>query len=47
MQEHQTISRGDYEQMRTVSNDEIAVAELSLSKARVDEVEIEKILDFA
>jgi hypothetical protein len=33
--------------MRTAVNDELAVAELSLSRARLDEVEVNKVLDFA
>jgi site-specific DNA recombinase len=43
----QTITREDYDQMRTPLNEELAVAELNLGRARLDEVEIEKVLDFS
>ena len=43
----QAISREDYEEMRAALNDELATAELNLGQARVDEVEVEKVLDFA
>jgi uncharacterized protein YPO0396 len=43
----QVVSREDYEQMRTALNDELEVAELNVNQARVGQVEIEKVLDFA
>ena len=43
----QTITREDYDQMRTPLNEELAVAELNLGRARLDEVEVEKVVDFA
>jgi len=43
----QAINREDYEQMRTPLAEELAVAELNLGRARLDEVEVEKVLDFA
>jgi hypothetical protein len=43
----EAITREDYNQMRTALNDELAVAALNLGRARMDEVEIEKVLDFA
>ena len=43
----QVISRNDYEEMRAAVGAELATAELSLSRARIDEVEVEKVLDFA
>lgn len=42
----QAISSEDCPQMRTPLNEELAVAELNLSRARQDEVEIEN-MDFA
>jgi hypothetical protein len=44
---HQAITSEDYAQMRTPLNEELAVAELNLSRTRQDEVEIYKVLDFA
>jgi len=43
----QAISREDYEEMRSPLNDEVATAELNLGQARVDEIEVVKVLDFA
>ena len=43
----QVITREDYEQMLAGLKDELAAAELNLSQARVDEIEVEKVLDFA
>ena len=43
----QAIDRNDYEQMRNALQEEMAVAELNLGQARVGEVEVEKVLDFA
>jgi site-specific DNA recombinase len=43
----QTITREDYDQMRAPLNEDLAVAELNLGRARLDEVEVEKVLDFA
>ena len=43
----QAISREDYDQMRTPLVEDLAVAELNLGRARLDEVEVEKVLDFA
>jgi len=43
----QAIGREDYEQMRAGLNDELAVGERNLSQARMDEVDVEKVLDFA
>jgi site-specific DNA recombinase len=43
----QAISREDYQQMRTALNDNLAEAELNLGQARVDEIEIEDLLNFA
>jgi site-specific DNA recombinase len=43
----QAITSEDYAQMRTPLNEDLAVAELNLSRARQDEVEIDKVLDFA
>jgi hypothetical protein len=42
----QTMDRKDYEEMRAALNEELAPAELNLGQARVDEVEVEKVLDF-
>ena len=41
------ITREDYDQMRTPLVEDLAVAELNLGQARLDEVEVEKVLDFA
>ena len=43
----QAINREDYEQMRDALQGEMAEAELRLSEARANEVEVEKVLDFA
>ena len=43
----QAISPEDYKEMRAALNEELATAELNLGQARVDEVEVEKVLDFA
>ncbi len=43
----QAITADDYEQMRYALNGEMAVAELNLSQSRIDEIEVEKVLDFA
>jgi hypothetical protein len=42
-----SIDRETYEQMRAAVDEELAQAELSLSRARMDEIEVEKVLDFA
>ena len=41
------LDRETYEQMRNSVDGELAEAELSLSRARMDEIEVEKVLDFA
>lgn len=43
----QAITEDDYAEMREALNSEMAVVELNLSRARVDEIEIDKVLDFA
>ena len=43
----QAINRDTYEEMGAPLNDELAAAELNLGQARVDEVEVEKVLDSA
>ena len=43
----QAISRDDYEEMRAKLNDELATAELNLGQGRADEVEVEKVVEFA
>lgn len=43
----QSISRDDYAEMLAALNDELAATELNLGQARVDEVEVDKVLDFA
>ena len=44
---HQSIDRDTYERMRAGVDEELAQAELNVSRARMDEIEVEKILDFA
>ena len=43
----QSIDRETYEQMRAGLDEELAEMELALSRARMDEIEVEKVLDFA
>ena len=43
----QTISREDYQQMLAVLRDDLAEAELKLGQARIDEIDVEELLDFA
>lgn len=43
----QILPRDEYEQMRSALNEELAAAELRLSEARLDELEVDKVLEFA
>ena len=43
----QVITADDYKDMKDALNSEMAVVELNLSRARVDEIEVDKVLDFA
>jgi hypothetical protein len=43
----ESITQEDYEEMRAALNDELATAEFELGQAQLDEIEVEKVLDFA
>ena len=43
----QAISREDYDQMRLALGEELTAAESRLSDARIDELEVDKVLEFA
>jgi site-specific DNA recombinase len=41
------LTQDEYEQMKTPLVEELAIAELNLGRARMDEVDVEQVLDFA